>query len=178
VCRIFCSSYSTARVRGISLTIGRRRRNREPSLPGNLIMCTLPPEWEIPADLQPRPIVFRKASFNKSQYKPTSYNNAQSQPEEWNSEQESQDSDNDGDMFSLPGSSPADSNNHDQLENDELRRSETRSIFGEITTISDLESHYSYWEGGDVALHSALEHRFASCRPILVCNSSGWHGKF
>jgi hypothetical protein len=173
----FCSSYSTARGHEISLIIGRRKRNREPSLLGTLTMCALPPEWEIPADLQRQPIVFPPASFNKAQYKLTPYNNAHFQPVDWTSEQESQDSDNDGDMFSIPGSSPANSNNHDQLKTDELRRSETSPLFGEIKSISDLESHHSCREGEDVAHCSALEHGFASYRPILVRDSSGWHGK-
>jgi len=173
----FCSSYSTTRGHETNLIIGRLRRIREPSLLGTVIMCALPAEWEIPADLQPQPIVFPPASFDKPQYKHTPYNNAHFPPVDWTSEQESQNSDNDGDMFSILGSSPADSNNHDQLKTDELRRSETRPLVGEITSISDLESRHSYSEGEDVTHYRALEHRFVSYRPILVRGSSGWHGK-
>ncbi|KAE9365472.1 hypothetical protein N431DRAFT_101392 [Stipitochalara longipes BDJ] len=140
-------------------------------------MCALPPEWEIAAGVQRQPIIFPPASFNKSQYKLTPYNNGHFQPVDWTSEQESHDSDNDGDMFSILGSSPADSNNHDQLKSDELTRSERRRLFGEIQFISDLESSHSYGEGEGIAHYSALEHRFASYRRILVRESSGWHGK-
>jgi hypothetical protein len=141
-------------------------------------MCTPPPDWEMPADLQPQPIAFRTASFNKAQYKPTRYNDAYSQPEEWNPEQESQESDNDGEMLSLTGFSPADSNNHDQIENDGLRKLVSRPLIGEVISISDLESPHSDTGLEHRAQLSALVHRFASIRKILVCDSSGWHGKF
>jgi hypothetical protein len=92
-------------------------------------------------------------------------------------EQESQESDNDGDMFSLTGFSPADSNNHDQVENDEPRRSDASPLVGAVRSISDLEIHNSDTNIRGLAHPSALEHQFASYRPILVCDS-GWHGKF
>jgi hypothetical protein len=144
-------------------------------------MCTLQPEWEIPADLQPQPILFRFTSFNEPPYKLTHYNNGHSPLEEWNPEQESQDSDNDGEMLSLTGFSPADSNNHDQFENDGLQKSVSRPLMplvGRIKCISDLESHHSDTGLEYHAQLSALQHRFVSHRPILVSDCSGWHGKF
>jgi hypothetical protein len=141
-------------------------------------MCNLQPESEILADLQPQPIVFRSVTCNKPQYRTTYYNNAHSQPEEWNPEQESQESDNDGELLSLTGFSPADSNIHVEMENHRLRKQDSCSLIGEIKCISDLESHHSNRGLEYPALSSALRHRFVSYRPIFDCDSSGWHGKF
>jgi len=141
-------------------------------------MCTPLPEWEIPADWQPQPIIFRKASFNQPEYKFAPYRNAFSEPQEWNLEQRSQDSDNDGDMFSLIGSSPADSNKHGQAENEEVETLEAPHLVGKSKNIHDIKSHQSCSEFEDLPHLSVLEHRFTSYRPILACNSSGWYGKF
>jgi hypothetical protein len=141
-------------------------------------MCNLQPESEILADFPPQPIVFRSATCDQPQYRLTCYNNAHSQPEEWNPEQESQESDNDGELLSLTGFSPAVSNIHVEMENHELRKRVSCPLVGEIKCISDLENHHSDKELEYPTGSSPLQHRFVSYRPILTCDSSGWHGKF
>jgi hypothetical protein len=136
------------------------------------------PESEILADFQPQPIVFRSVTCDKPQYRLTYYNNANSQPEEWNPEQESQESDNDGELLSLTGFSPADSNIHVEMETHELRKRVSYPLVGKIKCISDLENPYSDRELECLAGSRALQHRFVSYRPILTYDSSGWHGKF
>jgi hypothetical protein len=153
------------------------RRSLEAGLPGDLTTCHPQPEWDTLADLQPQPIVFQSVTCNKPQDRLAYYNNAHSRPEEWNPEQESQESENEGEMLSLTGFSPADSNINVEMENHRLRRRIPCLLVGEIKCISDLESHHSDREPEYPARPSPLQHRFVSYRPILSCDSSGWHGK-
>jgi hypothetical protein len=140
-------------------------------------MCNLQPESEILADFPPQPIVFRSVTCDKPQYRLTYYN-THSPPEEWNPEQESQESDNDGELLSLTGFSPADSNIYVEMENHELRKRVSRPLVGEIKCISDLENHHSDRGLECTGGLGALQQLFVSYRPIFTCDSSGWHGKF
>jgi hypothetical protein len=139
-------------------------------------MCTPPPKWEIPAGWQLEPTVFRTTSLDKREYTLAPYSNGFSQFQEWNAEQGSQESDNEGDMFSLIGSSPESSNKNDQVENEELGTLDSLHQVGKAKAISDIEGDQCS-ELEDNAHLRVLSYLFTSHRPILVRNSSGWHGK-
>ncbi|KAF4629291.1 hypothetical protein G7Y89_g8854 [Cudoniella acicularis] len=165
------STSPTSSILASSLEVEKARDSRPLE---TFIMCALPPNWEIHADLQHQPIVFRSANIKKPQYNFTPYNNANPHPEEWTPEQELQDSDDDGEMFSLTGFSPADSN-HIPIQNHQLRKSVPRPLVGEIKRIYDLESHQLNTRLEHFTCSAALQRRFSSYRPVLVHDSSGWH---
>jgi hypothetical protein len=139
-------------------------------------MGAIQPEWASLEASQSQPISFQPA--DNPRCKPTKYNNFSPQADEWQPEQESQESDNEGEMLSLTGFSPADSNNGIQFDEYDVQKPDSCPPVGEVKSISNLGGHPSDSGSESIAYSSALRHRFASYRPILACESSGWHGKF